>query len=75
MQKKRVRVRAKLGDIEIPSRWGNPEKPVLDPWVIADPYVGGAHLPDITLVAPVDVKGIRVAYVATRAHHSDVGGM
>jgi peptide/nickel transport system substrate-binding protein len=34
--------RAKLGDIEIPSRWGNPEKPTLDPWTIADPYVGGA---------------------------------
>jgi peptide/nickel transport system substrate-binding protein len=34
--------RAKLGDIEIPSRWSNPEKPTLDPWVIVDPYVGGA---------------------------------
>lgn len=34
--------RAKLGDIEIPSRWGNPEKPVLDPWVIEEPYTGGA---------------------------------
>jgi len=34
--------RAKLGDIEIPARWGNPEKPVIDPWVIAEPYTGGA---------------------------------
>jgi peptide/nickel transport system substrate-binding protein len=34
--------RAKNGDIEIPSRWANPEKPVLDPWVIEEPYVGGA---------------------------------
>ena len=34
--------RAKNGDIEIPPRWGNPEKPVLDPWVIVEPYVGGA---------------------------------
>jgi peptide/nickel transport system substrate-binding protein len=34
--------RAKLGDVEIPSRWSNPEKPTLDPWVIVDPYVGGA---------------------------------
>lgn len=34
--------RAKNGDIEIPSRWGNPEKPVLDPWVIKEPYTGGA---------------------------------
>jgi peptide/nickel transport system substrate-binding protein len=34
--------RAKNGDIEIPSRWANPDKPVLDPWVITEPYVGGA---------------------------------
>lgn len=34
--------RAKLGDIEIPSRWGNPEKPVLDPWTIFEPYAGGS---------------------------------
>ncbi len=34
--------RAKNGDIEIPPRWGNPDKPVLDPWVVSDPYVGGA---------------------------------
>jgi peptide/nickel transport system substrate-binding protein len=34
--------RAKCGDVEIPSRWGNPEKPVLDPWVIKEAYTGGA---------------------------------
>ena len=34
--------RAKCGDIEIPSRWANAEKPVLDPWVIKEPYSGGA---------------------------------
>ncbi len=34
--------RARMGDIEIPSRWSNPAKPVLDPWVIAEPYTGGA---------------------------------
>ena len=33
--------RAKNGDIEIPQRWGNPEKPTLDPWVVVEPYVGG----------------------------------
>ncbi|SFH49324.1 peptide/nickel transport system substrate-binding protein [Palleronia marisminoris] len=31
----------KCGDLEIPSRWGNPDRPTLDPWVIKDPYVGG----------------------------------
>jgi len=41
-----------------------------------DPYRGGTHLPDITLVSPVFVPGIQraVGYVATRAHHADVGG-
>ncbi|MBU3738854.1 MAG: ABC transporter substrate-binding protein [Rhodoferax sp.] len=34
--------RAKCGDIEIPARWGNAEKPTLDPWVISEPYTGGA---------------------------------
>ncbi|WP_225769111.1 ABC transporter substrate-binding protein [Inquilinus sp. Marseille-Q2685] len=34
--------RARNGDIEIPQRWSNPEKPTLDPWVVAEPYVGGA---------------------------------
>lgn len=32
----------KCGDIEIPSRWGNPDKPTLDPWVVTEPYSGGA---------------------------------
>ncbi len=39
-----------------------------------DPFAGGAHLPDITFVAPVFWHGERVAYVANRAHHADVGG-
>jgi N-methylhydantoinase B len=43
--------------------------------VLNDPYAGGTHLPDITLVSSVfDGKVLRF-YVASRAHHSDVGGM
>jgi peptide/nickel transport system substrate-binding protein len=34
--------RQRCGDIEIPSRWGNAEKPTLDPWVVEEPYQGGA---------------------------------
>ena len=34
--------RAKCGDIEIPARWGNVEKPTLDPWVVTEAYTGGA---------------------------------
>lgn len=33
---------SKCGDIEIPARWGNADKPTLDPWVITEPYTGGA---------------------------------
>lgn len=33
-------MRIKCGDIEISSRWANPEKPTLDPWVIVEPYAG-----------------------------------
>jgi len=39
-----------------------------------DPAHGGTHLPDLTLVAPVHQAGERVACVAARAHHADVGG-
>ncbi|WP_431285613.1 ABC transporter substrate-binding protein [Humitalea sp. 24SJ18S-53] len=34
--------RQRCGDIEIPSRWSNPEKPTLEPWVIEEAYQGGA---------------------------------
>lgn len=32
----------KCGDIESPARWANPQRPTLDPWVITEPYAGGA---------------------------------
>ncbi|KAA3647927.1 MAG: hydantoinase B/oxoprolinase family protein [Chloroflexi bacterium] len=40
-----------------------------------DPYRGGTHLPDITLVAPIFVKDELFGFAANRAHHADVGGM
>ena len=45
--------------------------------VLNDPFKGGTHLPDITLVEPVFLDGPDEPsyYVANRAHHSDVGGM
>src|SRR5712691_7104526 len=43
--------------------------------IVNDPFTGGSHLPDITLVAPVYVEGERIGFVATRAHHADIGGM
>jgi N-methylhydantoinase B/oxoprolinase/acetone carboxylase alpha subunit len=53
-----------------------------DAVILNDPFCGGTHLPDITLVQPVFLGGrplegspAPVFYVANRAHHSDVGGM
>lgn len=45
--------------------------------ILNDPYRGGTHLPDITMVAPVFLPGRNkpAFYVANRAHHADVGGM
>ena len=43
--------------------------------VLNDPYRGGTHLPDITMVSPVFAGGDLAYFVASRAHHADVGGM
>ncbi len=47
--------------------------------ILNDPYLGGTHLPDITLVAPVyvteDGAQSLAGFVANRGHHADVGGM
>ena len=46
-----------------------------DVFVLNDPYTGGTHLPDITLVSPLELEGEPAGFAVTRAHHSDVGGM
>jgi N-methylhydantoinase B len=48
-------------------------------WILNDPYRGGTHLPDITLISPVfaaagGANGELLGYAASRAHHADVGG-
>ncbi len=43
-------------------------------WVLNDPYQGGTHLPDITVITPVFAGDELLAYAANRAHHADVGG-
>jgi N-methylhydantoinase B len=46
-----------------------------DQVLLSDPFAGGTHLPDWTLVAPIHDAGARLlGYVANRAHHADVGG-
>jgi N-methylhydantoinase B len=43
-------------------------------WILNDPYRGGTHLPDITLITPVFAEGELLGFAASRAHHADVGG-
>jgi N-methylhydantoinase B len=46
-----------------------------DAWILNDPFKGGTHLPDITVVTPIfDAAGTMLGYAACRAHHADVGG-
>ena len=45
-----------------------------DAWILNDPYRGGTHLPDITLVSPLFEDDALLAFAASRAHHADVGG-
>src|SRR5256714_11541074 len=45
-----------------------------DAFILNDPFRGGTHLPDITLVSPIHVDGELAGYAASRAHHADVGG-
>jgi N-methylhydantoinase B len=46
-----------------------------DMLILNDPYQGGTHLPDITLIAPVFADGKLAGFAANRAHHADVGGI
>jgi N-methylhydantoinase B len=41
--------------------------------IVNDPFLGGTHLPDVTVVAPVFAGGALVGFVANRAHHADIG--
>ena len=41
-----------------------------EPWILNDPYAGGTHLPDLTIVTRTEL-----GFAVTRAHHADVGGV
>ncbi len=47
-----------------------------DVFVLNDPYHGGTHLPDVTVITPVFLEGATQAefYVGSRGHHADIGG-
>ena len=43
-------------------------------WILNDPYRGGTHLPDVTLISPVFLADEMLGFAASRAHHADIGG-
>ena len=45
-----------------------------DQWFLNDPYRGGSHLPDITVLKPVYRRSSLIGYAVNKAHHADVGG-
>src|SRR6266566_3064661 len=46
-----------------------------DAAIVNDPFMGGTHLPDITIVSPIFYETTLVGYAANRAHHADIGGI
>ena len=44
-----------------------------DAWILNDPFAGGTHLPDISVISPVFARSELVGFAASRAHHADVG--
>lgn len=44
-----------------------------DMLVVNDPFLGGTHLPDVTMIAPLFYEGELIAFVANRAHHANIG--
>ncbi|WP_019561070.1 hydantoinase B/oxoprolinase family protein [Caldimonas manganoxidans] len=55
----------------------NPDMRAGDVYVLNDPYHGGTHLPDVTVVTPVFLDGHArpLFYVGSRGHHADIGGI
>jgi N-methylhydantoinase B len=64
-----------LADAVAAVRAERPSPAAGDLFLLNDPYAGGSHLPDLTLVGAIDVDGGVGGYSVVRAHHSDVGGM
>lgn len=44
-----------------------------DVLIVNDPFLGGTHLPDVTLITPVYTADVLIGFVANRAHHADIG--
>jgi len=57
-----------MADLVAGRDWGEGDMLILN-----DPFLGGTHLPDVTLIAPVHAEGTLAGFVVNRAHHADIG--
>lgn len=57
-----------MADLVAGNDWGMGDMVILN-----DPFLGGTHLPDVTLIAPVHADGVLAGFVVNRAHHADIG--
>jgi N-methylhydantoinase B len=57
-----------MADLVAGRDWGEGDMAILN-----DPFLGGTHLPDVTLIAPVHADGVLAGFVVNRAHHADIG--
>jgi len=57
-----------MGDLVAMFEWADGDMVVLN-----DPYKGGTHLPDITIIAPLFITNVLIGFVVNRAHHADIG--
>lgn len=57
-----------MADLVADRDWGEGDMVILN-----DPFLGGTHLPDLTLIAPVHAGGSLAGFVVNRAHHADIG--
>ncbi len=66
-----------LGAMPTAVEYSMPLAPFLpgDVVLLNDPYLGGTHLPDVTMVSPVFLRSGLIGYIASRAHQADIGGM
>ena len=70
-----VHLGAMISSVEMTIRTFSKDLHPGDAIILNDPYMGGTHLPDITLISPIFYRGEIVGFSANRAHHADVGGM
>jgi N-methylhydantoinase B len=74
MQAEHIPVHLGAMPVAVEAVLGEEQEPGVS-WILNDPFAGGTHLPDITVITPVfAARGPLIGFAASRAHHADVGG-